>query len=75
MKKLWIALLVIVVIIISLVLFEYVTGFPIGQECGSWSFGNHTQCECIGIMTGHCPMGAMCDTGTFGCIGICQNCV
>jgi len=78
MKKIWIGLLAIVVIILSLIFIQYIFGFPIGQECGRWSaFGSFRQksCECIGIMTGHCPIGSMCDGGTYGCIGTCRNCV
>ncbi len=78
MKKIWVGLLVIGIIVFSLIfLFSFIFGFPIGQECGNWSaFGGiQKECKCVGIKTGGCPPGALCDSGTYGCIGICQNCI
>jgi L-cysteine desulfidase len=49
----------------------------IGVECGYWDFfgASEKKCECIGIKTGRCPPGVVCDGGSWGCIGICQNCI
>jgi hypothetical protein len=74
-RKYWIILFVVIfVLLFSFILYM---GWPIGQECGYWSFfqSYEKNCECIGIKTGHCPPGAVCDGGSFGCIGICRNCV
>lgn len=73
-KYYWIiGIVVILLIIIDMLL----VGFPLGMECGHWdAFGRpQKSCECIGIKTGVCPFFAMCDSGTFGCIGVCQSCV
>lgn len=78
MKKIWIGLIVVVfMIILSLVVVEYFTGIPIGKDCGYWNFFTASEkiCDCVGIKTGFCPVGAVCDGGSFGCIGICQNCL
>jgi len=76
LRKYWIVFFVIMVIAFSFGFILYI-GWPIGQECGFWSFfkSYEKNCECIGIKTGHCPPGALCDGGSYGCIGICQNCV
>ena len=64
-------------VLLFIILFIYFAGLPIGVPCGEWSSfeGYDQDCECVGIMTGHCPLGSLCEGGKFGCIGICQNCV
>ena len=70
----WLAFLVFIVILLIFLLY---LGTPLGVDCGSWNFfsGYEKSCDCIGIKTGHCPPGAVCDGGSTGCLGICSNCV
>ena len=72
-KWIWI-ILIIIILFLGIELFF---GFPLGVECGYWSFfaGYEKSCDCIGIKTGHCGLGSVCDGGTYGCIGVCSNCV
>ncbi|MCX6821727.1 MAG: hypothetical protein NTW30_03015, partial [Candidatus Aenigmarchaeota archaeon] len=50
----------------------------VSSWCRMWLLeffaGYEKSCQCIGIKTGHCPFGAACDGGSFGCIGICKSC-
>lgn len=73
MKKKYYWIIAIVILFVGIELFF---GFPIGVECGYWSFfeGYEKSCDCIGIKTGHCGLGSLCDGGAYGCIGVCRNC-
>jgi len=72
-KWIWIILFIIILIVII----ELFFGLPIGVQCGYWSAFGGTQksCECIGIKTGSYPFSDVSDSGAFGCVGICQNCI
>lgn len=62
-------------LVIAFALF-FLPYLPIGFECSHWNAfgGPQKKCECIGIKTGLCPPGALCDKGNNKCISICQNC-